>query len=69
MGTDTYIIISTKEAIPNPDIFDFDGVKSSRGAESRGVSGNPLQDLLEENGNSTRGVAVARLPVNGRSNV
>jgi len=61
-GTDTYIIISTKEAIPNPDIFDFDGVKSSRGAESRGVSGNPLQDLLEENGNSTRGVAVARSP-------
>ena len=61
-GTDTYIVISTKEAIPNPDIFDFEGVQSTRGAGSRGASGNPLQDLLEENGNSTRGAVAVRAP-------
>lgn len=59
-GTDTYIMISTKEAIPNPDIFDFEGVQTTRGA--RGSSGSPLQDLLEENGNSTRGAVAARAP-------
>jgi hypothetical protein len=61
-GTDTYIMISTKEAIPNPEIFDFEGVQSTRGAGSRGSSGSPLQDLLEENGNSTRGAVAARSP-------
>ncbi len=58
-GTDTYIMISTKEAIPNPNIFDFEGVQTTRGAGSRGSSGSPLQDLLEQNGNSTRGAVVA----------
>jgi hypothetical protein len=61
-GTDTYILISTKEAIPNPGIFEFEGVQSSRGAQSRGSSGSPLQDLLDDCGNSTRGSIVAKAP-------
>lgn len=61
-GTDTYVVISTKEAIPNPNIFDFDGVQSTRGAESRGVSGSPLQDMLDAYGNSSRGAIAARAP-------
>jgi hypothetical protein len=61
-GTDTYILISTKEAIPNPGIFDFDGVQSTRGAQSRGGSGSPLQDLLDATGNSTRGAYAAKAP-------
>ncbi len=59
-GTDTYILISTKEAIPNPGIFEFDGVQSTRGAEARGPSGSPLQDLLDSCGNSTRGAYAAK---------
>jgi len=61
-GTDTYILISTKEAIPNPGIFEFDGVQSTRGAEARGPSGSPLQDLLDSCGNSTRGAYAAKAP-------
>ena len=61
-GIDTYIVISTKEAIPNPGIFDFDGVQSIRSAQSRGNSGSPLQDLLDACGNSTRGTLVAKAP-------
>jgi hypothetical protein len=61
-GTDTYVMISTKDAIPNPNIFDFEGVQSSRGAESRGGSGSPLQDLLDSCGNSTRGAITAKTP-------
>ena len=61
-GTDTYILISTREAIPNPNIFDFEGVQSSRGAQSRGAGGSPLQDLLDGCGDSTRGVIAAKAP-------
>jgi len=60
-GTDTYVMISTKEAIPNPGIFDFEGVQSTRGA-SRGASGSPLEDLLDSCGNSTRGATAAKAP-------
>ena len=61
-GTDTYILISTKEAIPNPNIFDFEGVQSTRGAQARGSSGSSLQDLLDGCGVSTRGVMAAKAP-------
>lgn len=61
-GTDTYIMISTKDAIPNPGTFEFEGVQTSRGAESRGSSGSPLQDLLDACGNSTRGTLAPKAP-------
>jgi len=61
-GTDTYILISSLEAIPNQNIFDFDGVQSTRGAELRGSAGSPLQDLLDAYGNSTRGANAAKAP-------
>jgi Caspase domain len=61
-GTDTYIVISTRDAIPNPGIFEFDGVQTSRGAETRGAPGSPLEDLLGALGNSTRAATAARSP-------
>lgn len=61
-GTDTYVLISTKDAIPNPNIFSFDGVQSTKGAESREGSGSPLQDLLDSSGNSSRAAVAARAP-------
>jgi hypothetical protein len=61
-GTDTYILISTKEAIPNPNIFEFAGVQSTRGGQSQGASGSPLQDLLNACGDSTRGAIAAKAP-------
>lgn len=61
-GTDTYVLISTKDAIPNPNIFNFEGVQSTRGAESREDSGSPLQDLLDASGNSSRAAVAAKAP-------
>jgi hypothetical protein len=61
-GTDTYVVISTKDAIPNPNTLDFDGVQSTRGAQPQGSSGSPLQDLLDSCGNSTRGAYAAKAP-------
>ena len=59
-GTDTYIVISTKEAIPSLNTFAFDGVQSTKGA--RGASGSPLEDLLNACGDSSRGVIAAKAP-------
>lgn len=61
-GTDTYIMISTKEAIPRLNTFEFDGVQSTRGAQARGSSGSPLEDLLEACGDSSRGAIAAKAP-------
>jgi hypothetical protein len=61
-GTDTYIVISTRDAIPNPGIFEFDGVQTSRGAETRGAAGSPLENLLGQLGNSTRAATAVRSP-------
>jgi hypothetical protein len=58
-GTDTYILISTKEAIPNLNVFNFAGAQS-RGA--KGPSGSPLQDLLDACGDSSRGMIVEKVP-------
>jgi hypothetical protein len=61
-GTDTYIVITTRDPIPNPGIFEFDGVQTSRGAETRGAAGSPLENLLGALGNSTRAATAARSP-------
>ncbi len=60
-GTDTYVVISTKDPIPHPDIFQFDGVQSSRGI-TQGPSGNALEDLLNACGDATRGGISEKAP-------
>jgi hypothetical protein len=60
-GVDTYIVITSKDAISNPGILEFDGVQSSRGAAARG-GGSPLEDLLDAYGNSTRAATAAKSP-------
>ena len=59
-GTDTYILISTKEPIPNLNVFNFDGVQSTRG--TRDPNGSPLERLLEACGDSSRGAIIAKAP-------
>jgi hypothetical protein len=54
-------MISTLEPIPNPKIFDFDGVPSATG-QSRAVGGSALQNLLDDCGNSTRDAISAKAP-------
>jgi hypothetical protein len=62
-GTDTYIMISTKEAIPNPNVFQFEGVQAARGGDERRPSGNALEDLLDSCGDASRGVVATKAPV------
>ena len=61
-GTDTYILITSKDAIANPGILEFDGVQTSKGAASRGGVGSPLEDLLDAYGSSTRAATAAKSP-------
>jgi hypothetical protein len=49
-GKDTYILLTSEQPVGNPDIFEFDGVRS-KGAAS-GVE-NPLTELLEGVGRLT----------------
>ncbi|MFH1197168.1 MAG: caspase family protein [bacterium] len=58
-GVDTFVFLTSAEAIPNPDILDFSGVKT-RG-EKQGD--NPLANLLNEVGSKNRGI-VPETPVN-----
>jgi hypothetical protein len=60
-GTDTYILIAAREAISNPNIFEFEGVQSSKGGK-RGGGGDTLEDLLDSYGNSSRGAARTKAP-------
>ena len=54
-GTDTYFLLTSLDRIDNPDILDFDGVRS-RGADTRGGGQqNPLSAMLSEVGTTSRG--------------
>ena len=59
-GTDTYLLIASKEPIPDLRVFEFDGAQSA--SRAAGSPSNPLQNLLEECGNSTRGAVAAKTP-------
>jgi hypothetical protein len=60
-GTDTYIVISSLDAIPNLNVFNFAGAQS-RGDQALGPTGNALQDLLNACGDSSRGDLTAKEP-------
>ncbi|MBI2566849.1 MAG: caspase family protein [Candidatus Schekmanbacteria bacterium] len=53
-GLDTYLLLSSEEALPNPDVLAFAGIRT-RGAAA-GAEGTPLQRLLFDVGGATRGV-------------
>ncbi|HJW96345.1 MAG TPA: hypothetical protein VJ901_22235, partial [Thermoanaerobaculia bacterium] len=56
-GVDTYFLLTSEEALPNPSIFNFDGVKT---LEVRGET--PLEQLLIGIGDPTRGMRVIPTP-------
>ena len=60
-GTDTYILLSTNEQLPDPEVLNFEGVqKETRGGSAGGR--NPLQDLLASVGSATRGAESKQAP-------
>lgn len=60
-GKDTYILLTSEQAVGNPDIFEFDGVRSK--GSTRGGSENPLTELLSGVGSLSRS-ATPRVPAN-----
>jgi hypothetical protein len=60
-GRDTYILLTSEQRVDNPDVFEFDGVRT-KGAE-RGAGGNPLDELLSGVGSLSR-AATRRVPTN-----
>jgi hypothetical protein len=59
-GKDTYILLTSEQPVGNPDILEFDGVRSKGAA--RGVE-NPLTELLEGVGALSRS-PTPRVPTN-----
>jgi hypothetical protein len=60
-GIDTYVVIASRDPIPNPEVLNFEGVQPARGAR-RAASGNALQDLLESCGDAARDAMAAKAP-------
>ena len=57
-GTDTYVLLTTKEAIPAPSVlFHSSGVRT-RGEESVSFEDSPLAEMLSQVGTRTRGGGV-----------
>ncbi|HEV7509252.1 MAG TPA: caspase family protein [Thermoanaerobaculia bacterium] len=57
-GTDTYFLLTTEEAVPDPWVLQYPGVRS------RGPRGKtPLEELLSQRGSTRRGSPPPPLPV------
>jgi hypothetical protein len=58
-GVDTYFLLTSDNAIDNPEVFHFEGVRSEAG--TRGAS-DPLTSLLSSASSMTRGVSLRLVP-------
>jgi len=58
-GVDTYFLLTSDTAIDNPEVFNFEGVRTQ--AAARGDSG-PLTELLSSASSMTRGSAARPVP-------
>ena len=58
-GVDTYFLLTSDNAIDNPEVFNFEGVRTETG--TRGAS-DPLTDLLSTTSSMTRGVNLRAIP-------
>ena len=58
-GVDTYFLLTSDNAIDNPEVFNFEGVRTETG--TRGAS-DPLTDLLSSTSSMTRGVNLRAIP-------
>ena len=56
---DTYFLLTSDNAIDNPEVFNFEGVRTEAG--TRGAS-DPLTDLLSSASSMTRGAGARPVP-------
>jgi len=59
-GVDSYFLLTSDNAIDNPEVFNFEGVRTEAG--TRGASSDPLTDLLSSNSSMTRGINLRAIP-------
>jgi hypothetical protein len=59
-GLDTYVMLTSLEAIPNPEVLEFQGVRT----RGKRAEGNGLQGLLFDMGAATRGAQPYDAPAN-----
>ena len=60
-GNDTYLVLTSVQRIDNPDIFDFEGVRS-KAPQTRGAGSNPLEELLAGIGTTASRGPIPRVP-------
>jgi len=58
-GVDTYFLLTSDNAIDNPEVFNFEGVRTEAG--TRGAS-DPLTDLLSSASSMSRGANTRPVP-------
>jgi hypothetical protein len=58
-GVDTYFLLTSDNAIDNPEVFNFEGVRTETG--TRGAS-DPLTELLSSTSSMARGVNLRAIP-------
>jgi len=58
-GVDSYFLLTSDNAIDNPEVFNFEGVRTETG--TRGAS-DPLTDLLSSTSSMTRGINLRAIP-------
>ena len=58
-GVDTYFLLTSDNAIDNPEVFNFEGVRTEAG--TRGAA-DPLTDLLSSTSSMTRGINLRAIP-------
>ncbi len=58
-GVDSYFLLTSREPLDNPDVLQFEGVRTRGG--SRGA-GSPLMSLLSDMSEGSRGASRAQLP-------
>jgi len=60
-GVDSYFLVASKEPIDNPEVFQFDGLRSEESTRGAAV-GDPLTNLLAGASATTRGAAPRSVP-------
>ena len=61
-GTDTMVLLTTNDQLPDPSLLNFAGVSSGGARGVPNASASPLEQLLREASGGTRGVIPAALP-------
>jgi hypothetical protein len=61
-GVDTYFLLTSREPLDNPNVLEFDGLRTRGGTRDAGTASNPLLNLLSDMSSGTRGARAPQVP-------